>query len=348
MPNFTVPGYNSPVGGWKEELIKGIDHPPCRVLPIISNSVCNDLAFGGHAALYQYLLKKIDYPLNQADDLIHRLQYVSVISRASGGSRSATHEGYLAFLAGMLAETAGKQWQELKKEIDFSSMSLSEKATRVGHPVYDPTNPLVRLAGLPLTIFVTTSYHSFLEVALKEEGKEPQTHICCWNQQLRDIYSQQRLDTAFEPTVKRPLVFHLHGIDRYPESLVLTEDDYFDFIAAVMADKKLIPGQIREALSNWSLVLLGYDLWGWDFKVLFRSIVKPTDTVLRKKSVSIQLEHENHHIKSYIEKYLGLDTEFEVYWGKVDKFMEELWSSWIEASTAYNGNFANEVGDPSS
>jgi len=44
-----------------------------------------------------------------------------------------------------------------------------------------------------------------------------------------------------------PVVFHFHGSYEIPESLVLTEDDYFDFLVNISRDEDLIPARIQQA-----------------------------------------------------------------------------------------------------
>ena len=34
----------------------------------------------------------------------------------------------------------------------------------------------------------------------------------------------------WEPSIERPLVYHLYGLDKYPESMALTEDDFLDLL----------------------------------------------------------------------------------------------------------------------
>jgi hypothetical protein len=324
-PQFPVPGYNEPLGDWKEEFTKRIESG--TVLPIISNTICNDLVFGGHLKLVRQLMDSIAYPLREADDLIRRLQYVSVMARAGGGKK-LIQESYLEFLEQWLFESSDKDLlMHLKHEVELHLKSVSEKAERVARPLYDYANPLVQLASFPLPIFLTTSYHSFLETALTRCGKKPRTEVCLWKKSLRKD-PRLTMDSSFVPYDKEPLVFHLHGLDKYPESIVLAEDDYFDFVAELMADKDLLPKPVRTALSSWAIMLLGYDLRGWDFKSIFHSIIKPTNDGLRKESIAIQLSPEDKVEKEYLEKYLRLDADFEVYWQPIDVFVQELWQVW--------------------
>ena len=73
-----------------------------------------------------------------------------------------------------------------------------------------------------------------------------------------------------------PLVFHLHGCDDVPGSLVLTEDDYLGFLAGMVGRQDdLLPARIREAVANSSLLFIGYRLADTNFRVLFQGLRPP-------------------------------------------------------------------------
>ena len=94
---------------------------------------------------------------------------------------------------------------------------------------------------------------------------------------------------GFVPTPASPVVFHLHGRLSVPESLVLTEDDYLDFLVTVSRDQKLLPHQIKRAMAGASLLFIGYRLADWNFRVLHRGLVMAGEPSLRRLSVTVQL-----------------------------------------------------------
>src|SRR5262249_39822794 len=102
-----------------------------------------------------------------------------------------------------------------------------------GYPHFDdvPDHPLLLLANLDLPIYLTTSYYTVLEAALTRTGKRSRTEFCRWHQRLESLPSGYEGD--FQPTRQEPLVYHLYGLDTYPESLVLTEDDSLEFLVAI-------------------------------------------------------------------------------------------------------------------
>ncbi len=81
--------------------------------------------------------------------------------------------------------------------------------------------------------------------------------------------------------------------------------------------------RVQQALSDSSLMMLGYRRSGWDFRVLFRGLIKPRPNPLRQTNVAIQLSPDKVQ-KSYLQNYLT-QAEFEVYWGEVPTFLQEMW-----------------------
>jgi hypothetical protein len=93
--------------------------------------------------------------------------------------------------------------------------------------------PHAVFAGLPLPVYLTTNYDDFMVAALRQRAKDPRREVCRWNSSPSMRAEPTVLDPAFVPTPANPVVFHLHGHIGLPESLVLTEDDYLDFLVAV-------------------------------------------------------------------------------------------------------------------
>ena len=176
---------------------------------------------------------------------------------------------------------------------NFSRASKAS-ALRILRP---PDEPHSILAELPLPIYMTTNYDDFMFKALMSRGKDPRRELCRWNGLLKKPPSVFDVGTGFRPTSANPVVFHLYGHNEVPESLVLTEDDYLDFLVNISRQQDLLPPRIQEALTGASLLFIGYRLADWDFRVLFRGLVTSKEGSLRRISVAVQLlpgaqEHE--------------------------------------------------------
>jgi hypothetical protein len=187
------------------------------------------------------------------------------------------------------------------------------------------------LAEQPLPIYVTTGYHSLLSEALRAAGKDPMVEFCRWNEDIEKIPSIYDDEPKYLPTPERPLVFHLYGILAEPDSLVITEDDYFDYLIRVSRDVELIPLPVREALNDTALLFLGFRVDDWDFRVLFRSLMQQEGRGRRRKYAHIAgqvaLDEDNFMIperaRRYFESYFQ-NSDISLFWGSVEDFAREL------------------------
>src|SRR6185437_9644170 len=74
------------------------------------------------------------------------------------------------------------------------------------------------------------------------------------------------------------------------ESLVFTEDDYYEFLINVSSDDDSIPKRVRRAMTGTSLLLLGYRMEETDFRVLFHYLLaKSLQVSSRRTHVAVQV-----------------------------------------------------------
>lgn len=299
-----------------------------RVVPLISSTVCHDAALGGHARLIEKYHNDIAYPLPDRAELSHMIQYKSVTDEnlAEAWDLGLHYIDFIKNHLFDLAEAGGLPAETLAEvEEEFDDLPLGEFSSRLGLPQLDDllNNPLALLASFRLPIYLTTSYHSFLEQALQAAGARPRTELCPWHEGLDSITSA--FDGNYEPSPAEPVVYHLHGYDEYPNSLVLTEDNYLEFLVAVSEhrgkDTDRIPDRIRQALNDSALVLLGYSLQDWDFRSLFWGLVKMRTR--QPRSVAIQLQ-PNRQEQEYLKQYLG-KAKFDVVWEDTVSYLRQLY-----------------------
>ena len=204
---------------------------------------------------------------------------------------------------------------------------------------------LQTLAELPLPVYLTTNYDDLMVEALKASSlrRNPRREICRWRKHLRAIPSvldsddQYKLDpeSLRRWEIENPIVFHLHGSDEHYESLVLTEDDYIDFLVNVSRDQKILPPRIQRAFTDASLLFIGYRLQDVNFRVIYRGLVQSMEGSLRRLSVTVQVTPPDDHggdpqmAREYLNAYFrGLDAR--VYWGTASQFAQELRARWRE------------------
>lgn len=235
-----------------------------------------------------------EYPLEDAHDLARVSQYLAV------------HQDDAMYPKELLGRELG--------DLPLPDFSMASE-------------PHAVLARLPLPVYITTNYDDAMYAALVDAGKEPVRELCRWNRSPALADQVSPFATAgYAPSPARPLVYHLHGWLRAPESLVLTEDDYLDFLVAISRDPTLLPHPVQRALAGTSLLFIGYRLADWDFRVIHRGLVAATEASLRRLSVTVQLSKEEP-AREYLDSYFGA-LKLRVYWGTATDFISELRSRW--------------------
>jgi hypothetical protein len=249
--------------------------------------------------------KKYDYPMEDSDDLIRVAQFVAVIKDPM-----------------IPKEDMCKKIKELLKEVTPSYFEVPGELHGV-------------LADLSLPVYITTNYDDLMERAFESRGKTPKREICRWNKVLK---KRKRTPSDYVPSPQNPLVFHLHGSYEIPESLVLTEDDYLDFLVASSRDLNVLPPRIQEAFADTSLLFLGYRVADWDFRVFFRILTEYIERSISRAHLSVQLvpgnvsEPQKEKAQEYLDRYFH-ELDIQVYWHDCREFAAELKIRW----EAFNG-----------
>jgi len=324
------------------------------VTPIVGNFMSAALVGGDLAAMAEsWANEEPVLDAYERKDLTRVAQFFSVQQR----NRRETKNEYLGVLKEILYATALEDDaldDQLKEELrddpaSIFPLSVSEFARKLSYPRFtNPNqNPLRLLAELPLSIFITTCHHDFLEHALASTGtKQAVSEILYWDQALESIPSIYDVEPDYKPTTTRPLVYHLFGRDSYPESLVLTEDDHLDCLVKLselrgqvnvsnpQARARTIPTEVRTALSTHALLLLGYDVHHWDFRVLFRGMILGmgagrVSNPNVPRGICMQLDPLGgnvdlcRQVKDHFERYFD-KSHFDVFWGDELKCVRAL------------------------
>jgi hypothetical protein len=195
----------------------------------------------------------------------------------------------------------------------------------------EPDEPHRLLASLPLPLYITTNYDDWMLRALREQHKAPKRELARWSPRVKDHPSLFDSDPGFRPTTAEPVVFHLLGHTEAPDSLVLTEDDHLDFLLGMSRDQDVLPLLIQRALASSSLLFMGYDLTGWQFRLLFRGLVTFTESALRRLSVAVLAPPNSVEAGLYIREYLDR-VDVRIYWGTLREFAADLRERWEGSS----------------
>ena len=201
------------------------------------------------------------------------------------------------------------------------------------------------LAELPLPVYVTTNYDDLMSLALRQSGREPRAELCRWNRFIagtrRDLFGR---GSNYRAAVGSPVVYHLHGHMDVPQSIVLTENDYIDFLVKISSERNFLPAPIINALAGTTLLFLGYSRSDWNFRVLFRGLVNAIAADRGMFSVAVQTnptpadapDASQERARQYLDRYFEkiLRNPVRVYWGTVSDFAAEL----RQRRKAFNGD----------
>jgi SIR2-like protein len=282
-----------------ELLLKRISKGECT--PFLGAGACFGTLPLGRTIAEQWA-KNHDYPLDDAHDLARVSQYLALKYGESLYPKEKIIEEYFDGV----------------NTPDFTS----------------PDEPHALLAELPLPIYMTTNYDDFMIRALADRKKNVQKELCRWHESIQELPSP--FDNGFIPTPENPIVYHLHGHKDSANSLVLTEDDYLDFLVNISSNdqpnNRVIPPAIRAAMTRTSLLFIGYSLADWDFRVIFRGLLKTIGTNQQRVSITVQLApgsktSSQEEVQGYLDRYFEKD-KMTVYWGTAREFTSELRSRW--------------------
>lgn len=203
----------------------------------------------------------------------------------------------------------------------------------------DPDEPHRVLAELGFPVYITTNYDDILSWTLHRMGKKPIQESCQWHKVHDDKDKKvTQVGSDIEPTKDRPVVFHLHGYLQEVDSMVLTEDDYLNFLISISeAENDIIPSHIRPAFGNRNaLLFIGYSLEDMSFKVLFRKFARQISRSDGDRHVAVQLQNTDGLTPGQMKRQRDfLQAQFKsqkvrVYWGTARQFLRRLRREWQE------------------
>ncbi|HNH49457.1 MAG TPA: SIR2 family protein, partial [Myxococcota bacterium] len=302
------PGFD---GGKGEQVWKRLLKPvrEGKLLPILGTGLY-DRHCGTSFAAARALARKHHFPLAPTDwdDLPRVTQFLSVKESRYNMIREAEDQ--------LIQQTTLLHRHWLPAESTAPGQKLGRLLNQVAdhQRSVDPDDPFKILAELPASVYVATTYDPTLSWALSAADRRPQAAVSRWR------YRRSPAPPAplpAEVAQKNPLVFHVFGAfgKEGDDTLVVSEDDYFDYLLA-SASAKLIPAEVESALVDNSLLLLGFRLTDWSFRVLFRLIMSlpGRDRLKQYCHVAVQVDPDLQHstdlegTKAYLAQYFGQEA----------------------------------------
>lgn len=297
-----------------------------RAIPVVSNQLLLDLLLGYELDGDQFA-DYLGYTSLRKDNHPVMVEHVLTLHRMATLDQLTANEDYLEFIKAIMlaqARQANEQHEQvtaLAEQMEEVTATQLAVALGLAETRELKATLLNILASLPVPLYLTTSPYCLIEDALRRMGKDPHTQVCNW---YNEPSTMTELDPAQndEPTVERPLVFHLLGWDEKPASLVLTIDDHLDLLARIGADTsyQLIPTHLRRHLANSSLLLLGYQFDSWECKSLLYGVID--ERVQHLSSIAVMPLVDQ--ARGAIETAWTQKWNIEIYWGSPDEYMRNL------------------------
>jgi SIR2-like domain len=147
-----------------------------------------------------------------------------------------------------------------------------------------PSPMLHALAQLDFPLVITTNYDQLFERALRDAGKQPRVSV---------YKPEPEPTTDFDnETAQTPVVYKLHGDIAHRESLVVTDEDYIQFVLR-MSDKEPydpIPLSLKHFLKRWTTLFVGYSLLDYNLRLLFKTLRWRIDPAKVPLTYSVDLQ----------------------------------------------------------
>jgi hypothetical protein len=219
-----------------------------------------------------------------------------------------------------------------------ASASLDDWFSAAARASPQALEPFRTLADLPLPMYLTTTPDNLLAGALRAAGRAPRLEYARWNAAARWPAPLDQADPDYEPTPERPLVYQLFGSFALPKSVVVSEDDYFDYLLSVTRKDRSHPAAVNRRLVDSALMFLGFRLDDWSFRLLYRSLMalEGKDTLEEYFHVAVQISPDEHRTlepdraRRYLERFLARApvTTLNIYWGSSEEFLRDLGARW--------------------
>lgn len=307
-----------------------------RSTPILGPGMCESY-FGMRREIAALWGEAYRYPMSGADieDLPRVAQYMAA-TRYPAFPRDEylkyvyrrIVDKHRAHLPSELATLPPPQIPERLVEV----VSVLGRALRQG-PAGDD-DPYAVVASYHLPVYITTDPSNLLVDALVERGMRPRVRVLRWNdasaQRDDDCVEAAPKEAPSKPTPEFPIVVKLFGDLAEPNSLVITEDHFFNYLTQVTSTKDAVPPSVRRRLCDGPLLFVGFQPDAWDFRILFMSLLQIEGRDLSRDYEHFSVQMDPNSIldpasaRRYIEKYLQAKGKLRLYWGDVPTFLGEL------------------------
>lgn len=176
-------------------------------------------------------------------------------------------------------------------EIKRSRKELASKVKEAVSLNKRPSRAVKALAELNFPIICTTNYDTLFEMALFQAGKTP--IISSYSNQRHSITKDYVDDIT--PPITNPFIFKIHSdVDDPTQSMVITDEDYIQFILRMMTgngQNDPIPRVFRSHMPIWPMLFIGFSLLDYNLRLLFQLLSWQLQAPSRSYSVGPYPDH---------------------------------------------------------
>lgn len=180
-------------------------------------------------------------------------------------------------------------------------------------------SPMLRaLAELGFPLVITTNYDQLFENALIATGKQPRVAVYTPNLEPTTDYR--------DPTADSPVVFKIHGDILRPETIVVTDEDYIQFVLRMSSKDPYdpVPLTLKYYLTGWTTLFVGYSLLDYNLRLLFKTLRWKIDNASVPDMYSVDYQPDPlifdvwHNQRRYV-KFIAQDV-----WAFVPRLYERV------------------------
>jgi SIR2-like domain len=186
------------------------------------------------------------------------------------GAGLAVHLAERSNWSGRYPDEEG-MWQLQRISLDYEieeGRSALEAEVRTAVQSGKEPSPIVRaLARMNFPIIVTTNYDRLIESALQQEGKTPEVRIYKPRERIGNF------STEVPESPRKPWLYKIHGDVGEPGSLVITDEDYINFVINMSrSDKRPVPDALAYLFVRRPTLFVGFSLLDYNLRLLFRTL----------------------------------------------------------------------------
>jgi len=313
-------------------------------IPILGTDLAEDV-LGGSRELANCLAEEHGFPLagENRTDLAKVMQFI-----ATQQDRNFAQDAIRDQFQLQLTRHVGSNDASGKNLGALLDLALEKCRANQDHPY-------TILSHLNASIYLNASPDTLLFKSLTAAGKKPEAVFGDWRR-TGDKVPKEPEPENINPRPEAPWVYQIFGVLGKRETLVITEDDFLDYLIATSTDK-LMPKKVRGSLLQNSLLFLGFRVDDLRFRVLFRMIMtmQGTETLRDLSHVGVQInpdessfedvDRARRYIESYFQEGKGGAPSISIYWGTAADFLRELRTRLSEMKSEDSAAIAQDDND---